>query len=368
MFGINKKLAFGFMRLPLTNNNRIDFEMVAKMVDFFIENGFNYFDTAHGYHSGNSEKAIKQCLTSRYDRSKYLLTNKLTDPYFEKEEDIIPLFNSQLETCGVEYFDFYLMHAQNRQNYQKFKRCHAYETALKLKNQGKIKHLGISFHDTADVLDMILTEHPEIEVVQIQYNYLDYDSKSVQSKKCYDVCVKHNKYVLIMEPIKGGNLVKLPPLASAILENKKIKPASLALRFAASPDNVIAVLSGMSNLEQVKENVAEMKEFRPLNDDEHTAIKEIVKIFKNKELIGCTGCRYCVDGCIKHIPIPEMFSVMNAKIQFKDWNSKFYFNNICGEGAGKPSSCIKCGKCEISCPQHLPIRELLEKVAEEFEK
>ena len=184
---IHGNFGFGCMRLPM-KNGRVDYAEFCQMADAFINAGFNYFDTAHGYIGGQSETAIRDCVAKRYDRSKFLLTNKLTDPYFKKQEDIRPFFEKQLAWCGVEYFDFYLMHAQDRNNYQKFKKCRAYETCYALKQEGKIRHFGISFHDKADVLDMILTEHPEIDIVQIQFNYVDYEDASVESRKVYEVC------------------------------------------------------------------------------------------------------------------------------------------------------------------------------------
>lgn len=205
-----KKLGFGFMRLPTKEDGSIDFDTTSKMVDLFIENGFNYFDTAHGYMSEKSEVAINKCLTSRYPRDKYILTDKLSQNFFSKEEDIISLFNEQLKICGVDYFDIYLMHAQNKDNFKRYVRCKAYETAFKLKDEGKIRHVGISFHDSSDVLEDILTKYPQIEIVQLQFNYLDYEDSAVQSKKCYEVCARHNIPCLIMEPVKGGRLVNLP--------------------------------------------------------------------------------------------------------------------------------------------------------------
>lgn len=232
------------------------------MVDTFLEQGFNYFDIAHGYLNGKSELALKECLTSRHKREEYILTDKLTMPYFNKQEDIRPFFESQLEACGVEYFDFYLMHAQSKDIFAHFKKCHAYETALELKEEGKIRHFGISFHDKAEVLEEILKEYPQIEVVQIQFNYVDYEDPAVESRKCYEVCRKYNKPAIIMEPVKGGNLVNLPEDARKILDDfHGGSTASYAVRFAASFEEVMMVLSGMSNLEQMKDNLSYMKEF-----------------------------------------------------------------------------------------------------------
>ncbi len=363
---IKKNFGFGCMRLPM-NGEEVDYDETCKMVDTFIENGFNYFDTAHGYLGGKSEIALRECLVKRYDREQYILVNKLTNDYFKKEEEIVPFFESQLEACGVEYFDFYLMHAQNAEYFEKYKKCRAYETAFALKKEGRVKHVGISFHDKAQVLDQILTEYPQIEVVQIQFNYVDYEDEGIESKKCYEVCVKHNKPVIVMEPVKGGSLVNVPDAAQKIFDELQGgSNASYAIRFAASFDNMMMVLSGMSDIEQMKDNISFMKEFKPLSEEEHGAIKRICGIFKGQDLIPCTACKYCVEGCPKNISIPDLFADMNAKKTYKDWNSDFYYG-IHTQSAGKASDCVKCGKCENVCPQHLKIRELLEEVAEQFE-
>ena len=367
---IHGNFGFGCMRLPM-KDGRVDYDEFCRMADAFIASGLNYFDTAHGYIGGQSETAIRDCVAKRHDRSEFLLTDKLTTPYFNKEEDIRPFFESQLKACGVEYFDFYLMHAQDRNNYQKYIRCRAYEIALQLKAEGKIRHFGISFHDKAEVLDMILTEHPEIEIVQIQFNYVDYEDASVESRKVYEVCEKHGKPVIVMEPVKGGSLVNLPDEADQILRRLNGgSNASYALRFAASFPNMAMVLSGMSNMEQMEDNLSAMRDFEPLSDVEMDAVKRVCDIFRSLNLVPCTGCRYCVDEsqCPRGIRIPDMFSSLNAHEAFHNWNTGYYYNNvITGEGHGKASACIRCGKCEKVCPQHLPIRELLKKVAITFE-
>jgi len=367
---IHGNFGFGCMRLPM-KDGRVDYDEFCRMADAFIASGLNYFDTAHGYIGGQSETAIRDCVAKRHDRSEFLLTDKLTTPYFNKEEDIRPFFESQLKACGVEYFDFYLMHAQDRNNYQKYIRCRAYEIALQLKAEGKIRHFGISFHDKAEVLDMILTEHPEIEIVQIQFNYVDYEDASVESRKVYEVCEKHGKPVIVMEPVKGGSLVNLPDEADQILRGLNGgSNASYALRFAASFPNMAMVLSCMSNMEQMEDNLSAMRDFEPLSDAEMDAVKRVCDIFRSLNLVPCTGCRYCVDEsqCPRGIRIPDMFSSLNAHEAFHNWNTGYYYNNvITGEGHGKASACIRCGKCEKVCPQHLPIRELLKKVAITFE-
>lgn len=365
---VKKNFGFGCMRLPM-NGDQVDIAETTRMVDEFLAQGFNYFDTAHGYIGGKSELALKECLTSRYPREAYSLTDKLTDSYFKTEADIRPFFESQLEACGVDYFDFYLMHAQNADNFKKFKACRAYETAFALKAEGRIRHVGLSFHDRAEVLDQILTEYPQIEVVQIQFNYLDYDDIAVQSRKCYEVCRKHGKPVLVMEPVKGGSLVNLPEEAKKVLDDLHGgSPASYAIRFAAGFPGMMMVLSGMSTMEQMQDNISFMRDFKPLDETERAAVEKVQEIFHSKDLIPCTACRYCTDGCPKHISIPDLFAIMNTKQIHHDWNADCYYEDVHTAPGRKASDCLKCGKCEKVCPQHLPIRKLLEQVAAEFEK
>ncbi len=367
---IHGNFGFGCMRLPMKDGS-VDYEEFCRMADAFIDAGFNYFDTAHGYLKGLSETAIRDCVAKRYPREKFLLTNKLTTPYFNKQEDIHPFVESQLELCGVDYFDFYLMHAQDKNNYQKYKKCKAYETCYALKQEGLIRHFGISFHDKADVLDMILTEHPEIEIVQIQFNYVDYEDASVESRKVYEVCEKHGKPVIVMEPVKGGSLVNLPEEADKILRDLNGgSNASYAVRFAASFPNMAMVLSGMSNMDQMQDNLSAMKDFKPLNEKEMAAVQKVCGIFKKLNLVPCTSCRYCIEEntCPKAIRIPDLFAALNAHEAFHNWNTGYYYNNIItGGGHGKASDCIRCGKCEKVCPQHLEIRELLQTVVKTFE-
>ena len=365
MDNVKKNFGFGCMRLPM-NGESVNLEETGRMVDAFLEAGFNYFDTAHGYLQGESEKALKACLTSRYPRESYVLTDKLTGSFFKTEADIRPLFESQLEACGVTDFDFYLMHAQSAKNYGHFKACRAYETAFALKAEGRVRHVGLSFHDSAEVLEQILTEYPAIEAVQLQFNYADYDDPKVQSRKCYEVCVKHGKPVIVMEPVEGGNLVNLPESAKAELDALHGgSAASYAIRFAAGFSGVMMVLSGMSNMEQMRDNLSFMRDFRPLDEREKAAVGRVRAILSGGNLIPCTGCRYCVDGCPKHIAIPELFAAMNDRQMHPDGNADYAAHTAPGRRA---SDCVKCGKCERACPQHLPIRQLLQRVAHEFEQ
>ena len=363
---IHGNFGFGCMRLPM-KEGKVDYEEFSRMADTFIASGLNYFDTAHGYLGGQSETAIRDCVAKRYDRSEFLLTDKLTVPYFSSQEDIRPFFEQQLAWCGVDYFDFYLMHAQDRNNYQKYKRCRAYETALKLKAEGKIRHFGISFHDKADTLEMILTEHPEIEVVQIQFNYADYEDASVESRKVYEVCEKHEKPVIVMEPVKGGSLVNLPADADKILRGLNGgSNASYALRFAAGFPQMMMVLSGMSDFAQMEDNLATMKDFKPLSDEERAAVDQVRAIFRSLGNIPCTGCRYCIEEnqCPMNIRIPDIFAAANSWNVFHTWSSKMYYGISTSGDHGKVADCLKCGMCEQVCPQHLPIRDLLEQADE----
>ena len=365
---IKGNFGFGCMRLPM-KDGEVDTDEFSRMVDAFLEAGFNYFDTAHGYLDGKSETALRESLTSRYPRERYVLTNKLSSHFFNSQEEIRPLFRKQLEACGVEYFDFYLMHAQNKDVFEKYKRCRAYETALELRDEGKIRHMGLSFHDKAVVLDQILTEYPQVEVVQIQLNYVDFEDPSVESRKCLEVCRAHGKPAIIMEPVKGGSLVNLPQEAQWVFDALKGGSyASYAIRFAASQEGVMMVLSGMGNMDMMRDNVSYMRDFKPLDDREREAVAEVCTIFRSQGLIPCTACRYCTERCPKGIDIPALFACMNRKKVFNNWNSVYYYQNVLTGNGTKASDCLKCGRCEEICSQHLKIRELLTEVAAEFEK
>lgn len=358
---IKNKLGFGCMRLKMVDD-KVDYQEFNAMIDAFIAAGFNYFDTAHGYIDGKSEIAIRDCLTSRYKREDYVLADKLSEWYFEKEEDIIPLFESQLQACGVDYFDVYLFHCLTRTSYPKHKDCHSFEIVKKLKEQGKIKHIAMSFHDTADILDKILSEQPCIEAVQLQINYLDYDDPGVQSKACYDVAVKHGKKVIVMEPVKGGALVNLPDKAAQVLgELHGGSYASYALRYAASYPEVFMVLSGMGNMDMMQDNINTFTDFVPFSKEEYEATDRVRKIIREVRQIPCTGCSYCTEVCPKNIPIPELFSIYNKVLAAKISSDEA--KESLPKEKTPANDCVKCGKCEGVCPQNIAIKQQIENIA-----
>ena len=354
---MKKNFGFGMMRLPMIGDE-VDIQQTTAMVDAFLAAGFNYFDTAHPYIRGKSELAIRQCLTSRYPRQQYLLANKLSGGCIEKEEDILPFFQTQLEACGVDYFDFYLLHAVSAKQDAHFTKTNAYAAARRLKEQGRVRHLGFSFHDSAAFLDEFLTAHPEMEFVQIQFNYADYEDPNVESRKCYEVCRKHNKPVLIMEPVKGGSLVNLPQEA---LDLMSASPASYAIRYAAGFEGVVMVLSGMSDMAQMEDNLSSMTHFVALSVQEHHMIDQVRTLYQAQHRIPCTDCRYCVDFCPMSIPIPTIFALMNQKRAAEGQPEQDY-----AALDVRADACIVCGKCEAQCPQHLHIRKLLQEVAKTF--
>ena len=370
-----KKLGFGLMRLPLTNpevDTSIDIEHTKKMVDMFIERGFTYFDTAWMYHGFASERAIKEALVDRYPRDSYTLTTKLHSNFFNDLAGRDEVFNEQLRKTGAGYFDYYLIHDIHDSSYEKYLKLDCFNWLRKKKEEGLVKHMGFSFHGKAPLLERVLKEQPDIEFVQLQINYLDWESDNVQSRLCYELCEKYDKKVIVMEPVKGGNLASLPDPVAAPM--KALHPdwslSSWAIKYVATLKNVFMVLSGMSSLEQLDDNTSYMQNFVPLNDTELDILKEAAIQINKYIAIPCTGCSYCTDGCPKKIAIPKYFSMYNhdneivkgwgwkdAKEEYNDLSSKF----------GKASECIGCKQCERICPQHLPIVNYLEDVAKHFE-
>ena len=360
-----KILGFGCMRLPHIGD-KPDLEQFNRMTDLFLKEGFTYFDTATVY--GDSETMVRSCLTSRHPRDSYLLTNKLTASLYKTEVDLPKAFQKQLEACGVEYFDTYLLHAISYKNYQKFLDCNTFAFIRSLKAEGKVRRIGLSFHDNAALLEEILRDHPEIEVVQIQFNYVDYENPSVEGKACYDVCRKYQKPVIVMEPVLGGTLADPPEEAKAVFDALHGGSyASYAVRFAASFEGVETVLSGMSTLAQVEDNISYMKDFIPLSEAEFEAVGKAVEAFKKQHLIGCTACGYCLSGCPKNINIPAILSCLNNQKQHPGWNCTQYYGAHT-QARGKASDCIACGKCETICPQHLKIITHLQDAAAAFEE
>lgn len=369
-----KKLGFGLMRLPLTDANdkgSIDIEALKEMVDTFMEQGFTYFDTAWMYCAFKSENAVKEALTDRYPRDRYTLTTKLHASYLKTKEDRDRIFEEQRQKTGVDYFDYYLIHAIDQELYSIYNEMDCFNWLIEKKKQGLVKHIGFSYHDSAEFLDQVLTEHPEMEFVQLQMNYLDWESAEVQSRKCYEVASKHGKPVIVMEPVKGGTLADVPAEVreSFAAYHPDLSVPSWAIRFVASLDNVAMVLSGMSNMEQLMDNISYMKEFVPMNAEETELVHKAAEMIKDSIAIPCTGCSYCTEGCPMQIAIPDLFRVYNKskRGEITDVEANEEYRQLT-ESGGKARECLACGQCQVACPQHLEIINYLKDVAKCMEK
>ena len=364
------KTGFGFLRLPRLNaedETSIDFSVVEQMVDRYLELGGTYFDTAYTYLGGASEKGIRRCLTQRYPRERYRLADKLPGWKLTSYEQCRECFNEQLERCGVEWFDVYLIHWLNADNYAVCEKYDQFRFLRELKAEGKAKAIGFSYHDGPERLEEILTRHPEVDYVQLQINYLDWDSPALQARRCYEVAVKHGKKVIVMEPVKGGTLAQLPPEAEARL--KALRPAdsmaAWAVRFASSLEHVEVMLSGMSTVEQVEDN---LRPLEPLSDTEREVLAGVADLLRAETAIPCTACNYCAPNCPMKIAIPQYFALYNdyARKPAEGWKMGHAYQSL-ARTFGKASACITCRACERNCPQKLPITDHLKSVAKAFE-
>ena len=363
------KLGFGLMRLPKINDV-IDIEQLKQMVDVYLEKGFTYFDTAWGYEK--SEEAIKTALVDRYPRDRYLFATKMPAWMAHSKQEAEEMFWTSLRRTGLAYFDFYLLHnlgGTDNIRTDAFDKYDIWDFTAEQKRAGRIKHLGCSVHASAEHLDEILTAHPELEFVQLQINYSDWDNPAIQSGKCYEVARKHDKPVIIMEPVKGGALAALPEKAAALLHrsNPHASQASWAIRYAASLDGIMTVLSGMSTLEQLQNNVSFMTDFVPLDQDELKVIAEVQAVLSENQQIPCTDCQYCLKGCPQNIAIPSIFKAKNDYLTFGDISRAKEMYAFQTRKTGKAHDCICCGMCEQVCPQGISIMKELTSASAAFD-
>lgn len=357
------KLGFGFLRLPQNGDGTVDMETTKKMVDLYLSRGFRYFDTAYIYQNGKNEEYLRHALVERHPRESFLIADKLPCGYLRNGRTAQEIFEDQLRKCGVEYFDVYLLHGLDGEDAAYAEEMGCFDFLAEQKRLGRVRYTGFSFHDTAEVLDGILTRHPEVDVVQLQLNYLDWDNPIIQSGACWEVCRKHGKPILVMEPVKGGTLAAIPADAEALLGGEA--PAHRALRFAASREGVITVLSGMSTVAQVEENTQIFSDFLPLTGEEEVVLQEVAGIIRRAVAVPCTACGYCRNGCPAGIAIPQLFALYNEHKR-DGWqaNAAERYRAV---NSAPASACMACGQCEASCPQKLPIMELLRTVSGTFE-
>lgn len=370
-------LGFGFMRLPvkeMNNQSSVDIEQLTRMVDTFIENGFSYFDLAYIYHNGICESVFQEVVSSRYPRDKYEVCTKLPPAMLQNMASREEIFNQQLKNCGVDYFDCYLIHGVDVNTIPVVERFDCFNFVINKKKAGLARTVGFSYHDTPEKLDEILAAYPEIDVVQLQLNYLDWESPNVQARRCWEVAVKHGKQIIVMEPVKGGMLSEVPESVEKLLKsyNSNLSIASWAVRFAASLENVKTVLSGMNTIAHVEDNISYMKDFTPLNEEEKGIIWRAVELINETIAIPCTACRYCEPKCPKNIAIPSYFSIYNSHMEevkqphYGGMGNGEYHYFVTISKRGKPEDCIECRQCEKICPQHLPIVDDLKIVEAAF--
>lgn len=369
-----KKLGFGYMRLPLleqSNQTSFDYETLNRLVDTFMDRGFNYFDTALTYHEGRSEEALRKSLVERYPRQSFRVATKLPPRVLNSAEEQESIFQGQLSRCGVDYFDYYLVHNLGVSAYAQAEKFGTFDFVQEKKREGKIKYAGFSFHDSPELLERILSDHPDQDFVQLQINYLDWDNPSIQSRRCYEIARNHQIPIIVMEPCKGGNLAKVPQEAEDLMRRHAPKSSipSWAIRFAAGLDGVFMVLSGMNTMDQIVDNTSYMANFHPINAEEQQILDRVVEMIHKDTAIPCTTCRYCEEGCPEHIAIPDYFSLYNSAKRAVTNNTTsqlVYYLNLASTH-GKAEDCIGCGQCEDVCPQHLQISELLKNVSAEFD-
>ena len=358
------KTGFGFLRLPMAGE-QVDISAVCRLADRFLELGGSYFDTAYTYLGGESERALRECVVKRHPRDDFRIADKLPTWLVHDREDCARIFAEQLERCGVDFFDVYLLHGLDRENYAACGEWDGFGFLRELKKQGRARRIGFSYHDDAALLDRILTEHPEVELVQLQINYLDWESAVIQSRKCWEVARKHGVNIVVMEPVKGGNLASLPEDAAAMLRamDPEASPARWALRFVSSLPGVETVLSGMNAIGQIEENLRDMP---PLTDGEFTALMEAAECIRSVTAVGCTGCGYCMDGCPQRISIPACFALYNE--YRRSPGEKWKLEHAYAELPNHAGDCVGCGACAQICPQKLDVPGHLRELARVFEQ
>lgn len=370
-----KKLGFGCMRLPTLDKSdpaSFDYERIEELFDAFLEKGFTYFDTAYTYHGYHAEEAVRKTLVERHPRDSFQLATKMPLRDFKDVDDLEKIFNEQLTNCGVDFFDFYLLHNMGHNVYEKCRRYDAFHFVQRKQAEGKIRSVGMSFHDTPELLEEILAQYGDcLDFLQLQINYMDWEQPNIQSRRCLEIANRYHKPVIVMEPCKGGTLVNVPEAAEKLMKeyHPDASAASWAFRFAAGQEGVVRVLSGMNTMEQVEDNASTFTDFKPLSDEEYAVIAKVTEIINANTAIACTACGYCTHGCPKNIAIPQYFSLYNSMMRTTgSFSSQMVYYNNTAISHGKASDCIECGKCEQACPQHLPIRQYLKDVVEKFEK